>query len=83
MEIIGILKQEVTIETTPKEIVESLFSYYFKTTNYNDLVEENGILYIEYDVSMHGSPMYERKKLTKDPKKIKIYYALKTLLDNI
>lgn len=83
MQITGILRQKVEIETNPKELVKALFLHYFQTDNYNIIVEKDNKLYYEIDVSVHGSPVYEYRKFTSDPKKIEIFHALIKLLDNI
>ena len=83
MKIAGVLKQNIEIETTPIEMIKSLFLYYFNTENYNSIIEKDNKLYFENDISIHGSPLYEYKEITADPKKIEIYRALKCLLINI
>ena len=40
MQITGILRQKVEIETNPKELVKALFLHYFQTDKYNIIVEK-------------------------------------------
>ena len=83
MKINGILKKKVEIEVEPKDLIKALFSYYFNVKNKNDIVEKDGKLYFEKDVSTHGSPKYEYVEITSDHNKIEIYNTLKKLSELI
>lgn len=83
MKITGILKQEVEIDTDPSSLVKTLIEHYFDTYSIESIIEKDGYLCVEYDVSVHGSPVYEYRKITKNPKKIKLFKLLKDLLINI
>lgn len=83
MKIVGILKQEVEIDASPLTLVKTLIKHYFNVEDYNNIVEKDGYLCYEYDISVHGSPVLEYKKITKDQKKIELFKTLIKLLDNI
>ena len=52
MKITGVLKQNIEIETTPIEMIRSLFLYYFNTENYNSIIEKDNKLYFDNDISL-------------------------------
>ena len=45
-----------------------------------ELEIKDGALYYSYDISMHGSPVYEYKLVSDDPEQIKLYEAMITIL---
>lgn len=77
MKINGKQTQNVIINITPKDIIDSLKeSFGFTELYYNHIeLKENG-LYDVTDISYHGSPIYEYKLITNDLNKIRLYKAI-------
>jgi hypothetical protein len=73
---------DVTIDD-PKEVLHELCSYFFNRKDIDNLIIKDNCIYYEDDISVHGSPYYEYKKITDDPKKIEILKSLKNIFINL
>jgi hypothetical protein len=81
----GVETTYTKIETNTEEIIKALklgFGFISRNSSYFVVKRKDG-LYWEYDVSHHGSPLYEYKILTNDPKRIRVYNAISELEESI
>ncbi len=62
------------------ESIDAMFKYFFKCSFFDLELLEDG-LYYKYDTSIHGSPYYQYKLITKDKNLIEIYDHLIKLRD--
>jgi hypothetical protein len=75
----GIQTQVVNINVNLEDVVKALSKKYLLTDDINSIVLKNGYLCIEEDVSYHGSPIYEYRKISDNTKLIEFYEALKIM----
>lgn len=73
---------DITIDD-PNLILKELCGYFFNRTDIENLIVKDNCIYYEEDISVHGSPCYEYKKITDDPKKIEILNSLKNIFKNL
>ena len=73
---------DVTIDD-PIIILTELCKHFFNRKDIENLIVKDNCIYYEEDISVHGSPCYEYKKITDDPKKIEILNSLKNIFKNL
>lgn len=76
------LPVEVTIND-PYEVLKELSNHFFNRRDFENLVIKDNCIYYEEDISVHGSPCYEYKKISDDKKMIEILNSLKNIFKNI
>ncbi len=73
---------DITIDD-PNVILKELCGHFFNRKDIENLIVKDNCIYYEEDISEHGSPCYEYKKISDDPKKIEILNSLKNIFKNL